>query len=102
MSPIFLVYYCSHGTEHAFYRSVPLLTDGDIIFDPLNKTLFPGLPSSIKVHSGFSGSQARSASKVLAAVKTALAKFGTKKVTVTGHSLGEFTCACSPRRLADM
>ncbi|KAI0788152.1 lipase [Fomes fomentarius] len=69
-------------------KIVPLLTDGDIIFDPLDKKLFPGLPSSIKVHSGFSGSQARSASGVLAAVKTALAKFGTKKVTVTGHSLG--------------
>ena len=31
----------------------------------------------------------RSAPDVLAAVNTSLAKFGTSKVTVVGHSLGE-------------
>ncbi|TFK88234.1 lipase [Polyporus arcularius HHB13444] len=67
---------------------LPVLEDGDIILEALNSSLFPGLSRNIKAHSGFAGSQERSATDVLAAVNTAITKFGTKKVTVTGHSLG--------------
>ncbi|OBZ72589.1 Lipase [Grifola frondosa] len=38
-----------------------LLEDVDIIQESLAPTLFPGISSSIKVHSGFAGSQSRSA-----------------------------------------
>ena len=39
--------------------SLPILTDGDIILEPLNKKLFPGVSRSIEVHSGFAGTQSR-------------------------------------------
>ncbi|RPD59102.1 lipase [Lentinus tigrinus ALCF2SS1-7] len=67
---------------------LPVLEDGDIILETLDSGLFPGLSSDIKAHMGFAGSQSRSAAGVLAAVKTGISKFGAKKVTVTGHSLG--------------
>ncbi|KAL7277102.1 hypothetical protein ACG7TL_008947 [Trametes sanguinea] len=67
---------------------LPLLEDADIIQESLDSGLFPGVSSSIKAHSGFAGSQKRSASGVLSAVNTAISKFGASKVTLTGHSLG--------------
>ncbi|TBU52719.1 lipase [Dichomitus squalens] len=67
---------------------LPLLEDASIIRESLDPSLFPGISSSVGVHSGFAGSQARSAPDVLAAVKAGLTEFGTNKVTVTGHSLG--------------
>ncbi|KAL1949748.1 hypothetical protein VTO73DRAFT_8629 [Trametes versicolor] len=67
---------------------LPILEDISFVPVPLDSKLFPGLPSGILAHNGFSGSQGRSAAGVLAAVKTALAKFSTNKITVTGHSLG--------------
>ncbi|PPQ79130.1 hypothetical protein CVT26_004098 [Gymnopilus dilepis] len=67
---------------------VPLLTDGDFFLTKLNSTLFPGISSSIEVHSGFADEHAKTATSVLAAVKTALQKSGLKKVTMVGHSLG--------------
>ncbi|KAI0749978.1 lipase [Daedaleopsis nitida] len=69
-------------------KIIPALTDGDIILDPLDADLFLGVSNKVLAHDGFSGSQARSATAVLAAVKSALSKYGSKKVTVTGHSLG--------------
>nr|VWP00241.1 Zn(2)-C6 fungal-type domain-containing protein [Ganoderma boninense] len=74
------------GTDTS--KLLPLLTDGDIILEPLNRKLFPGLDWRIAVHSGFAGTQARSAPGVLAAVQKAITKHKAKKVTVTGHSLG--------------
>ncbi|CDO71060.1 hypothetical protein BN946_scf184844.g64 [Trametes cinnabarina] len=67
---------------------LPLLEDADIVQERLDSKLFPGLSSSIEAHSGFAGSQKRSASAVLSAVNTALSKYGVSKVTTTGHSLG--------------
>ncbi|KAI0739453.1 lipase [Daedaleopsis nitida] len=67
---------------------LPLLEDGDVFLESLSSSLFPGISSNIEAHSGFAGSQSRSASAVLTAVKSALSKFGASKVTVTGHSLG--------------
>ncbi|KAI1786144.1 lipase [Ganoderma leucocontextum] len=67
---------------------LPILTDGDIILEKLDKKLFPGVSTSVEVHSGFAGTQSRSAPGVLAAVQKAITKFRTNKVTVAGHSLG--------------
>lgn len=83
------------------------LTDADIFTENLDSTLFPGISSSIKAHSGFANEQAkcvfgysktakysksdtarRTAPNVLAAVNTAISKFGAKQVTLVGHSLG--------------
>ncbi|KAI0794401.1 lipase [Fomes fomentarius] len=67
---------------------VSLLTDGDVTLDTLSPTLFPGLSSSIKVHEGFANAHSKSAPSVLNAVQTAVTKYGTHNVLVTGHSLG--------------
>jgi len=67
---------------------VPLITDGDFFLEALDSTLFPGLPSSIEVHSGFATEHAKTATSVLASVQTALQQSGLNQVTVVGHSLG--------------
>ncbi|KAM5544646.1 hypothetical protein V8D89_001544 [Ganoderma adspersum] len=74
------------GTDTS--KILPILEDADIVRESLDPKLFPGVSSSIGVHSGFSGSQSRSASDVLAAVKTGISQYGATKVTVAGHSLG--------------
>ena len=43
-----------------FLSSLPILEDADIIRESLDPKLFPGVSSSIGVHSGFAGSQSRS------------------------------------------
>ncbi|KAJ7623664.1 lipase [Roridomyces roridus] len=63
-------------------------TDAEFVLDGLNSTLFPGISSSIEVHSGFADEQAKTAADVLAAVKTAISKFGSNQVTIVGHSMG--------------
>ncbi|KAJ7813147.1 alpha/beta-hydrolase [Mycena olivaceomarginata] len=65
-----------------------LVTDSDFFLGTLDPTLFPGLSSSIEVHSGFRDEQAKTATQILAAVQTALSGFGVNKVTIVGHSLG--------------
>jgi len=64
------------------------VTDADFTLGTLDPTLFPGVSSSVEVHSGFRDEQAKTATLVLAAVNSALSTFGVKKVTVVGHSLG--------------
>jgi len=65
-----------------------LVTDSNFFLVPLDSTLFPGLSSSIEVHNGFAAEQAKTATDVLAAVQTAISKFGATQVTLVGHSLG--------------
>ncbi|KAF7357021.1 Lipase [Mycena venus] len=74
------------GTDSS--KILPLVTDADFFLGSLDPTLFPGVSSSIEVHSGFRNEQAKTAPQILAAVKSALSKFGVKKVTMVGHSLG--------------
>ncbi|KAF8159295.1 lipase [Crassisporium funariophilum] len=74
------------GTDPS--KIVPLITDADFFLEKLNTTLFPGISSSIEVHSGFAAEHAKTATSVLAAVKTAMQQSGLSKVTVVGHSLG--------------
>ncbi|KIJ21171.1 hypothetical protein PAXINDRAFT_165906 [Paxillus involutus ATCC 200175] len=67
---------------------LPLVTDVDFFLTNLDSTLFPGISSSIEVHSGFKDEQAKTATLVLSAVKTAMSKYNTTSVTMVGHSLG--------------
>ncbi|KAF9458295.1 hypothetical protein BDZ94DRAFT_1240090 [Collybia nuda] len=72
--------------------SISLITGSLIFMSPLNPTLFPGISGTINVHHGFGLAQERgiklgSPAEVLEAVKTSLAEYGTKKVTIVGHSL---------------
>ncbi|KAF8555827.1 alpha/beta-hydrolase [Imleria badia] len=65
-----------------------LVTDLGLILDGLDSSLFPGLSSDIKVHSGFQDDQSRTASDILSSVQTAMSKYATNSVTLVGHSLG--------------
>ncbi|KZT24979.1 alpha/beta-hydrolase [Neolentinus lepideus HHB14362 ss-1] len=67
---------------------LPLISDADIKKTTLDSTLFPGISSSIEVHSGFADAQAKAATDVLAAVETTLSTYNTTTVTTVGHSLG--------------
>ncbi|CAE6496700.1 unnamed protein product [Rhizoctonia solani] len=74
------------GTDPTKLLSV--LTDADALFGKLDTALFPGVPSSVQVHSGFRDAHASTAAAVLAAVKKIIAEKGATKVTLVGHSLG--------------
>ncbi|KAB5591622.1 Lipase [Ceratobasidium theobromae] len=74
------------GTDPTKILSV--LTDANIILSSLSTALFPGVSSSVKVHSGFKDAHASTAAVVLATVKKILAEKGATKVTLAGHSLG--------------
>lgn len=67
---------------------LPLLTDADFFLEEFDTTLFPGLSSSIKAHSGFLDAQSKTASEVLAAVQKTMASHSTTHVTLASHSLG--------------
>ncbi|KAJ8461787.1 hypothetical protein ONZ45_g18174 [Pleurotus djamor] len=69
-------------------KFVSLLTDANILTDPLDSTLFPGVPSNVWVHDGFRNAHALTATKILAEVKRLLAANNAKKVALVGHSLG--------------
>ncbi|EIW57887.1 lipase [Trametes versicolor FP-101664 SS1] len=71
-----------------FTKIDPVLRDINILFENLDKDVFPGVPEGIQIHSGFAKSQKKTADVILQAVQTGLIKFNAKKVTVTGHSLG--------------
>lgn len=45
-------------TNAWYLNSLPLIEDADIEKENLDSTLFPGIDSSIEVHSGFAGGQA--------------------------------------------
>ncbi|CAE6530982.1 unnamed protein product [Rhizoctonia solani] len=64
------------------------LVDPDFQQVPLDLNLFPGVPSSIMVHSGFRMAQATSAFKKLEAVKALMAKYGSPSITFTGLGRG--------------
>lgn len=67
---------------------LPIVTDADFFLTSLDSTLFPGVDSSVQIHNGFGDAQAKSATAVLSAVKTAMSTHSATKVTVVGHSLG--------------
>jgi pimeloyl-ACP methyl ester carboxylesterase len=65
-----------------------LLVDGRVKKRSLDPTLFPSVPSSVLVHSGFAKAHARTASSVLSEVKKVMDVTRTRSVTTVGHSLG--------------
>lgn len=81
-----------------------IATDANVFFKELDSSLFPGVSSSVKVHSGFANEQAkwvysfkttwslmklyRTAADILSAVQTAISQTSITTVTVVGHSLG--------------
>ncbi|KAF8259379.1 lipase, partial [Lactarius quietus] len=64
------------------------LTDADFFLESLDSSLFPGIPSSVEVHSGFASEQASTAPTILSAVQQTLSEHGASSVTTLGHSLG--------------
>lgn len=66
--------------------SLSLLTDASALFGTVDSKLFPGLPSTVSVHSGFRDAHAASATAVLAAVKKVITERVGTKVTVGEYS----------------
>ncbi|KIM40235.1 hypothetical protein M413DRAFT_19420 [Hebeloma cylindrosporum] len=64
------------------------LTDIDILMVNLDPKLFPGVSSSVHVHQGFRNEHAVTAPTILKEVKRLMLLKNTKKVALTGHSLG--------------
>jgi hypothetical protein len=67
---------------------LPVVTDLDIVRTSLDPNLFPGVPSSVEVHSGFKDAQAKTATEILAAVQQGMSIYQATSVTSVGHSLG--------------
>ncbi|KAF8258662.1 Alpha/Beta hydrolase protein [Lactarius quietus] len=77
-----------YGTV-AYYRiSQADLIDLDFIREPLDRSLFPDIPSSVEVHTGFAKEQAITATTILFYVEETITKHGATSVTAVGHSLG--------------
>ncbi|KAG8864306.1 hypothetical protein FRB96_006127 [Tulasnella sp. 330] len=64
------------------------LVDADFFFTSLNPTYFPGVPSSVEIHSGFVDAHDTAAPAILAAIESIMTAHGVKQVTCIGHSLG--------------
>lgn len=62
------------------------LTDINVLTGPLDSTLFPGVPSGVSVHSGFRDEHAKTASQILAEVKSLLAANKANSVTLVSQS----------------
>lgn len=62
--------------------SLSLLTDAEVLFGSLDSTLFPTVPSTVSVHTGFRDAHAATATTVLSTVKEIIAAKGATKVTV--------------------
>ena len=60
--------------------------DADISREPLDRTLFPGVPLSVLVHAGFGNAHKATAISILAEVKRLIAQTPSKNI-VTVKSL---------------
>lgn len=60
------------------------LTDVDIFLESLDPLLFPGISSSVQVHSGFANEHAKTAPTILAEVYKLLDQYGAESVTLVG------------------
>ncbi|KAM6497181.1 lipase class 3 family protein [Amanita muscaria] len=74
------------GTDTTKIQAIA--TDVNAFQESLDSNLFPGIDSSVEVHNGFANEQAKTATQVLSAAKSALSTHGATSVTVVGHSLG--------------
>ncbi|KAJ3795888.1 Alpha/Beta hydrolase protein [Lentinula aff. detonsa] len=64
------------------------LTDADILSATPSTALFPGISSSVEVHSGFLNKHALTANVILAKVKSIMNSKVTNNIVAIGHSLG--------------
>ncbi|KAI0269945.1 alpha/beta-hydrolase [Gloeopeniophorella convolvens] len=64
------------------------LTDLNVDKGKLDNTLFPGVPSGVEVHGGFSDEHKKTATQILTEVKKLMAQHSATKVILVGHSLG--------------
>ncbi|KAJ3981804.1 Alpha/Beta hydrolase protein [Lentinula detonsa] len=64
------------------------LTDIDISLAKPSTALFPGISSSVEVHSGFLNEHALTANVILAKVKSIMSSKVTNNIVAIGHSLG--------------
>ncbi|KAG1770869.1 Alpha/Beta hydrolase protein [Suillus placidus] len=64
------------------------LTDANALMERLDPMLFPGVDSSVEVHSGFANEHALTASIILKEVKSLISQYNANSVTLVGHSLG--------------
>ncbi|KAK7038706.1 hypothetical protein VNI00_010590 [Paramarasmius palmivorus] len=74
------------GTDVSEIESI--CTDARFFPRSLSTSLFPGVSSSVKVHSGFADVQEKTAAEILAAVKKTMSDNDTNSITTVGHSLG--------------
>ncbi|KAF8347909.1 lipase class 3 family protein [Amanita rubescens] len=86
-SPSLSTVIVSHqGTNTASIEAIA--TDINAFQEILDPSLFPGIDSSIEVHSGFANEQAKTATEVLSAIQKTISEHGADHITVVGHSLG--------------
>ncbi|KAF9072868.1 alpha/beta-hydrolase [Rhodocollybia butyracea] len=64
------------------------LTDVEVLLGSLDSTLFPGVSSSVEVHTGFADEHALTANAILAEVRSLMNSKATNNVVAVGHSLG--------------
>lgn len=81
MSSLFECYY-SYTTYLTHICSESDLTDVEFDLAPLSTTLFPGVSSSVEVHSGFQDEHALTAATILAEVKSLMASKGTNNLVM--------------------
>ncbi|KAG8994553.1 hypothetical protein FRB94_009800 [Tulasnella sp. JGI-2019a] len=74
------------GTDPTEFLS--LLDDAEILTTQPPTSLFPGIPSTVYVHSGFLSTFESSLAAILTEVKALVTSYATTTVTVVGHSLG--------------
>ena len=86
MSPAASVVVAHEGTDPTEFLS--LLNDAAVLQKQLDQSYFPGAPTNLWVHSGFHDTFKRTATTILAKVKSVMSARGTNKITVVGHSLG--------------
>lgn len=64
-----------------------ILTNLDLLRDPLDPVLFPGAPAGATAHSGFQEQHAMTAMPILEEVKRLLAATGSRSVTLVSYSI---------------
>lgn len=74
--------------------SLSLLTNLLILQKKLDITLFPNVPSSVRVHSGFADSQANTAKVILNETKRLIASYQATTVTVVRRLLLDLASCC--------
>jgi hypothetical protein len=63
-------------------HSLAVLTDADIFMERPDPMLFPGVDSSVELHSGFANEHASTASIILKEVKSLISQHNVKSVTL--------------------